>query len=105
MILRNRQCSALTDGEGRRLFNLRPDAVIRASAAPLVLDTKWKRLTPNEPSCEFKLGGAQPDIYQMLAYARAYSARRLVLLYRCTKAWANRMGKAACRRSREPVTA
>ena len=45
------------------------------------LDTKWKRLTPREPRCERTLGVASSDVYQMLAYARAYGAGRLILLY------------------------
>ena len=47
----------------------------------VILDTKWKRLTPRVRHCEKTLGVAQSDIYQMLAYARAYNARRLVLIY------------------------
>ena len=89
--LQDRRHSALIDdtdtkaGEPERLFNLRPDAVIeapgRTSVPPVVLDTKWKRLTPHDPHCERTLGVDQSDIYQMLAYARAYGAGRLILLY------------------------
>ena len=72
-------------GEPERLFHLRPDAVIEAPAGapgpPVVLDNKWKRLTPREPHCERTLGVDQSDVYQMLAYARAYGAGRLILLY------------------------
>ena len=73
-------------GESKRLFNLQPDAVIEeapadATVRPIVLDTKWKRLTPHEPRCERTLGVDQSDVYQMLAYARAYGAGRLILLY------------------------
>ena len=71
--------SALIDAEGKRRFWLRPDVVIEATEGgrPLVLDTKWKRLAPSEPN----LGVAQADVYQLLAYARAYGATRVVLLY------------------------
>ena len=79
--LQDRRYSALTDAADRSLFNLRPDAVIKAPVAPIILDTKWKRLTPRDPSSEFTLGVAQSDVYQMLAYAHAYDASRLVLLY------------------------
>ena len=114
--LQDRSYSALIDdadkttGKPKRLFNLRPDAVIetptsatgppvalgtkwmRQSTAdghrdraqpgpPIVLDTKWKRLTPHEPRCERTLGVASSDVYQMLTYARAYGAGRLILLY------------------------
>ena len=99
-----------TAGKPKPLFNLKPDAVIETPAGatdppsdldtrwmrqstadgyrgrgqpgpPIVLDTKWKRLTPHEPCCERTLGVAQSDVYQMLAYARAYGAGRLILLY------------------------
>ena len=65
----------VTSADGR-LFGLRPDAVIKKTA-PIILDTKWKHLTFEEKT----LGVAQSDIYQMLAYAQAYDASRLVLLY------------------------
>ena len=58
------------------LFGLRPDAVIE-QPTPIILDTKWKHLTREEKT----LGVAQADIYQMLAYAQAYDASRLILLY------------------------
>ena len=101
---------AAGNGKPKQLFNLKPDAVIETPAGatdppvaldtrwmrqstadghrdraqpgpPIVLDTKWKRLTPHEPRCERTLGVAQSDVYQMLAYARAYGAGRLILLY------------------------
>ena len=62
------------EGQQRRLFALRPDIVVNGD---LVIDTKWKELKPGEPT----LGVEQADVYQMLAYARAYEATRLVLLY------------------------
>ncbi len=64
---------ALT-GEHGGLFALRPDIVVDND---IVIDTKWKELKPDEPT----LGVAQADVYQMLAYGRAYQAKRLVLLY------------------------
>ncbi|MDE0037297.1 MAG: McrC family protein [Gammaproteobacteria bacterium] len=62
------------EGQHRALFALRPDIVVNDG---LVIDTKWKELKPSEPT----LGVEQADVYQMLAYARAYEATRLVLLY------------------------
>lgn len=62
------------EGQHRPLFALRPDIVVNDD---LVVDTKWKELKPGEPT----LGVEQADVYQMLAYARAYEATRLVLLY------------------------
>lgn len=68
---------ALTDG-ARDRFALQPDVVIeRRGRRPLVLDTKWKELKPQD----LNLGVAQADVYQLLAYARAYGAERVVLLY------------------------
>ena len=64
---------ALVEQQGR-LFALRPDIVVDDD---IVIDTKWKELNPSERT----LGVDQADVYQMLAYARAYEARRLVLLY------------------------
>ena len=56
------------------LFALRPDIVVDDN---IVIDTKWKELRPHETT-----GGVhQPDIYQLLAYAHAYKARRVILLY------------------------
>ena len=57
-----------------RLFAMRPDIVV---GGDIVIDAKWKQLKAGERT----LGVAQQDVYQMLAYARAYDARRLVLLY------------------------
>ena len=96
--LQDRRCSALLDdadkdasGKPKPLFNLQPDAVIEeapadATVRPIVLDTKWKRLTPYKPGCERTLGVDQSDVYQILAYARAYGAGRLILLYPWHKA-------------------
>ena len=89
--LQSRRHSALQDDEGR-LFELRPDAVIDAPSGPIVLDTKWKRLAPSDR----KLDVSQGDIYQMLAYAQAYKAKRLVLLY----PWLHGVGKGVNRRWR-----
>ena len=87
--LQHRRRTALTGTNGEPLFALQPDAVIECSNDhPVILDTKWKRLTPRARGCKTTLGVAQSDIYQMLAYARAYDARRLVLIY----PWHEEMG-------------
>ena len=80
--LQNKDHSALRDEVGK-LFQLRPDAVIRAPTKPIVLDTKWKRLAPSDRTRKF--GVDEDDVYQMLAYAQAYDADRLVLLYPWTE--------------------
>ena len=82
---------ALTGANGRPLFTLRPDATIEAPEGPIVLDTKWKRLAPREETRGVEtlsvetLGVAPSDVYQMLAYARACGAARLILLYPRTR--------------------
>lgn len=55
-------------------FQLRPDIVVDGK---VIIDTKWKQLKPRESN----LGVAQSDIYQLLAYASAYRAKRVILLY------------------------
>ena len=61
-------------GAGGGLFALRPDMVVDGD---VVVDAKWKELKPGQPA----FGVAHSDVYQMLAYGRAYGAKRLVLLY------------------------
>ena len=56
------------------MFALRPDIVV---GNDIVIDTKWKPLKPDDRV----VGVEQSDVYQMLAYARAYEARRVILLY------------------------
>lgn len=71
---------SLYDGRGRGLFYTRPDLVIRrGQGVELVIDTKWKRMTQriDDP----KRGVSQPDVYQMMAYARLYGCRDVMLLY------------------------
>ena len=43
---------------------------------PVILDAKWKELTSKET-----LDVEQSDICRILAYAQAYNAKRLLLLY------------------------
>ena len=86
--LQDRRHHALSDEDDKPLFNLRPDAVIETpSDGPVILDTKWKGLTPDKKTT---LGVAESDVYQMLAYGRAYGAVRLVLLY----PWHRELGAA-----------
>ena len=77
--LQDRRHHALAAADGP-LFALKPDFVIEAPHGSVVLDAKWKWLAPREPRRE-KLGVAESDIYQMLAYAQAYNAKRLILIY------------------------
>ena len=51
-------------------FHLRPDVVVtRNDGSKVILDTKWKRLTPEMRS---NYGISQADMYQMYAYAHKY---------------------------------
>ena len=68
----SRRHALAADREG--VFRLKPDIVVDED---IVIDTKWKVLKPEETTA----GVEQADIYQMLAYGRAYGARRLVLVY------------------------
>ena len=77
--LQRRGRYVLSDDRGG-LFDTRPDMVAETSEGPLVLDTKWKELERGGDN-ERRLGIASGDIYQMLAYARAHYAARLILLY------------------------
>jgi 5-methylcytosine-specific restriction enzyme subunit McrC len=70
----------LEDEAGRGRFQTKPDILVRrAGEAVLIVDTKWKTISPrlDDP----KQGVNQADVYQMMAYARLYRCPRLVLLY------------------------
>jgi 5-methylcytosine-specific restriction enzyme subunit McrC len=62
----------------RQVFQLHPDLAFRRGREfPLLLDTKYKRLDPEDR----RLGVSQSDFYQMHAYARRYRCPRVILLY------------------------
>lgn len=66
------------NGIGR--FRTRPDIIVRdGSKIAIVIDTKWKRMTPriDDP----KQGVSQADVYQLMAYSQIYDCDRVVLLY------------------------
>ncbi len=63
---------------GRSVFRLKPDLVFRReSLYPLLLDTKYKKLSAKE----VRLGVKQSDFYQMFAYVHRYHSSQVVLLY------------------------
>ena len=64
---------------GTLAFRLKPDILLatRSGRTALVLDTKYKRLD----GAERRLGIAEADVYQMLAYAVALDCPRTLLLY------------------------
>jgi 5-methylcytosine-specific restriction enzyme subunit McrC len=57
---------------------LRPDILLStADQAPILIDTKWKRLAASR-----RLSGvSEADIYQLHAYAHRFGASRVILLY------------------------
>ena len=71
----------MEEGEGGNpRFQTTPDILIkRHEQVELVLDTKWKLIGRNPE--DKKRGVSQSDVYQMMAYARLYRCRDLVLLY------------------------
>jgi len=74
-----------TEGSKRKLFNLKPDIVVKANGGEKwILDAKWKLL--DEDSIDCKNGVSQSDLYQLLAYATVYRGEadqisRLFLVY------------------------
>jgi len=74
-----RRCLYPEDG-GAALFATRPDIqLVRGGRVGLVIDAKWKCLV--DRGIDAKMGVAQADLYQMMAYARLYDCADLVLLY------------------------
>ncbi len=65
--------------EGKSVFRLAPDILFSSPSgrAVLVLDTKYKELATDQR----RLGIAESDMYQMLAYALALDCTRTLLLY------------------------
>jgi 5-methylcytosine-specific restriction enzyme subunit McrC len=64
--------------QSRKVFKMKPDIVFRdQSEYPILIDTKYKRLDPNDT----RLGVSQADFYQMYAYSQSYHSKRVVLLY------------------------
>lgn len=63
--------------DGKPQFKLRPDLVLRFQEQVIVIDIKWKRITPDAPN----YGIDQADLYQLYAYGQKYRATELYLLY------------------------
>jgi len=60
-----------------RAFSLRPDIVMTDGDGVIVMDTKWKVLSENVRN----YGISQADMYQMYAYSKKYSAKKITLIY------------------------
>ena len=75
-----RYCLMEEGDGGRERFQTTPDILIkRDGQAVMVIDTKWKLIGRNPE--DKKRGVSQSDVYQMMAYARLYQCRDVMLLY------------------------
>lgn len=75
-----RHCLMEEGQNGKPRFQTTPDILIkREGKAAMVIDTKWKLIGRNPE--DKKRGVSQADVYQMMAYARLYECRDVVLLY------------------------
>lgn len=80
VVVQDRRLFCLSEPEGARRFQVRPDILVRRGTETLmVIDTKWKRIAAriDDP----KQGVSQADVYQMMAYGRLYACPQLMLLY------------------------
>ena len=69
----------LMDCEGQGVLRLEPDLLVHGpDGRRLVMDTKWKLLSPGRRG---RGGVAEADLYQLYAYTRRYGCARSVLLY------------------------
>lgn len=71
----------MEEGEGgKERFQTTPDILIKRNGqVVMVIDTKWKLIGRNPE--DKKRGVSQSDVYQMMAYARLYQCREVMLLY------------------------
>jgi len=66
-------------------FSLRPDIVLKSDSQTIVMDTKWKLLSPSDRN----FGISQSDMYQMYAYGKKYNAAKIILLYPFSREFGN----------------
>jgi 5-methylcytosine-specific restriction enzyme subunit McrC len=76
---RGRRDYLLRAEDGLDALRLKPDLLVEAPTARLVIDTKWKRL--GGKSHERSGGVSSGDLYQLAAYTRRFGVARSVLLY------------------------
>lgn len=60
-----------------RKFNLQPDIVLKIKDSIIIMDTKWKLLSPSYTNHAI----SQADMYQMYVYSKKYNARKTCMLY------------------------
>lgn len=66
--------------EDGTIFQTKPDIILRrGKQIEAIIDTKWKKLATDP--LDRKHGVGQADVYQLMAYARLYTCRNLMLLY------------------------
>lgn len=66
-----------------RMFQLKPDLLLKSAFGNQVLDTKWKLLDQQAANTESKYNIAQADLYQMFAYGHKYQngCGHMMLIY------------------------
>lgn len=75
-----RYCLMEEGEDGKKRFQTAPDILVKRNGETvLVIDTKWKMIGRNPE--DKKRGVSQSDVYQMMAYARLYRCREVMLLY------------------------
>jgi 5-methylcytosine-specific restriction enzyme subunit McrC len=69
----------LMESNGTRVLRLEPDVLVEGPGdLRLVMDTKWKLLSPGNHG---RGGVSEADLYQLYAYTRRYGCTHSVLLY------------------------
>jgi 5-methylcytosine-specific restriction enzyme subunit McrC len=61
------------------VFQMKPDVALHRDGLTLIMDAKWKKLTPH--ARDPRRGIAQADIYQIMAYSQSYAAAAVALVY------------------------
>jgi 5-methylcytosine-specific restriction enzyme subunit McrC len=64
---------------GRPRFNIRPDLLLKNSTKTIVIDIKWKYISPTTNALNY--GIDQSDLYQLYAYGQKHKADALYLIY------------------------
>ena len=69
--------------QSMKLFQLKPDLLLKTSMGSQVLDTKWKLIDQSAYQSNEKYGISQADLYQMFAYGHKYQKGRghMMLIY------------------------
>ena len=75
----DRAYSLVENHRGKRIFQMKPDIVMRKEERTIVLDTKRKMI--NENNREKKYDISQSDMYQLFAYSQKYNSDSVYLIY------------------------